>query len=66
MQIWMHSPGSANVRSIRAKLDLTQVRFAARFGFAIANPGPGRGVRLSTMISAAPMDPSPDDLAFSG
>ncbi|MGF7178350.1 helix-turn-helix domain-containing protein [Azospirillum doebereinerae] len=31
----IHPLGGVNVRGIRAKLDLTQAEFAARFGFAI-------------------------------
>lgn len=30
-----HPPGAVNVRAIRAKFDLTQNEFAARFGFAL-------------------------------
>lgn len=32
----IHPSGGVNVRGIRAKLDLTQAEFAARFGFMIA------------------------------
>lgn len=31
----MHVGGRINVRAIRAKLDLTQVQFAERFGFSV-------------------------------
>lgn len=31
----VHPPGSVDVRGIRAKLDLTQADFAARFGFSV-------------------------------
>lgn len=31
----IHPPGGVSVRGIRAKLDLTQEEFAARFGFSV-------------------------------
>ncbi len=31
----VHPPGGVNVRGIRAKLDLTQAEFAARFGLSL-------------------------------
>lgn len=31
----VHPPGGVNVRGIRAKLNLTQAEFAARFGFPV-------------------------------